>query len=159
METYCFSCKKNTAKKNSSIKRTTVCAACDKKKLRFIKNQEVHLRQPRFIYSACGTFTKHCKRILKFKETSDLKPIYRNELDKACFVYNAVYSGSRESVKRIASDKILKNEAHEIARNPKNDGYQRVLTSMVHKIFGNKIRSRASVNEDLAEELHKPAIK
>ena len=30
---------------------------------------------------------------------------------------------------------------------------------MVYKIFDNKTRSRISVNEQLAEELHKPAIK
>ena len=30
---------------------------------------------------------------------------------------------------------------------------------MVYKIFDNKTRSRVSVNEQLAEELHKPAIK
>ena len=33
---------------------------------------EVHLRQPRFTYSAYGLFTKHRERIQKFKETCDL---------------------------------------------------------------------------------------
>ena len=42
---------------------------------------EVHLRQPRFTYSACGSK----ERIQKFKETGDLKYIYRNELDKNVF--------------------------------------------------------------------------
>ena len=42
---------------------------------------EVHLRQPRFTYSACGSK----ERIQKFKETEDLKYIYRNELDKNFF--------------------------------------------------------------------------
>ena len=32
---------------------------------------EMHLRQPGFIYSACGPFTKNRKRIKKFKETGD----------------------------------------------------------------------------------------
>ena len=32
---------------------------------------EMHLRQPRFTYSACGSFTKNKKRIQKFKETGD----------------------------------------------------------------------------------------
>ena len=40
----------------------------------------MHLRQPQFTYSACGSFTKHKKRIQKFKETGDTKYIYRNEL-------------------------------------------------------------------------------
>ena len=43
------------------------------------------LTQPRFTYSACGTFDKHRERIKKFKETDDLNYIYKNELEKACF--------------------------------------------------------------------------
>ena len=50
MEMYCFTCKKNTGNKNSSVKRTkqnklmlvSNCAVCGKKKSSFIKNQEVH---------------------------------------------------------------------------------------------------------------------
>ena len=50
MESYCFSCKGNTANKNSSVKRTkqnrlilvSTWAICGKNKSRFIKNQEVH---------------------------------------------------------------------------------------------------------------------
>ena len=33
---------------------------------------ELHLRQPRFTYSACGQFTKHCEKIQKFRETGDI---------------------------------------------------------------------------------------
>ena len=46
---------------------------------------EMHLRQPRFVYSACGPFTRHKERIKEFKITGDTRYIYRNELDKACF--------------------------------------------------------------------------
>ena len=46
---------------------------------------EMHLRQPGFTYSACGTFTKHKQRIQKFMQTGDTDFIYRNELDEACF--------------------------------------------------------------------------
>ena len=38
---------------------------------------ELHLRQPGFAYNACGPFTKHRKRIQKFKETGNLKQIYK----------------------------------------------------------------------------------
>ena len=34
---------------------------------------ELHLKQPVFTYSACGTFTKYCERIQKFKETGNLE--------------------------------------------------------------------------------------
>ena len=36
---------------------------------------EIHLKQPRFTYSACETFTKNKKRIQKFKETGNTKYI------------------------------------------------------------------------------------
>ena len=42
---------------------------------------EMHLRQPKFTYSACGPFIKNKERILKFKETGDSQYIYQNELD------------------------------------------------------------------------------
>ena len=45
---------------------------------------EIHLKQPGFTYSACGSFAKNKERIQKFKETGDSRYIYRNELDKAC---------------------------------------------------------------------------
>ena len=46
---------------------------------------EMHLKQPRFTYSTCGTFNKNKERIPKFKEKGDSRYIYQNELDKACF--------------------------------------------------------------------------
>ena len=57
---------------------------------------ELHLKPPRFTYSACGPFTKHYDRIQKFKETADLKHLYRNELEKACFAHGSAYSDSRD---------------------------------------------------------------
>ena len=67
---------------------------------------ELHLKQPRFTCSACGTFTKHRERIQKFRETSNLKHLYRNELDKTCFAHDAAYSDSKDLAKRTISDKI-----------------------------------------------------
>ena len=32
---------------------------------------KMHLRQPRFVYSACGPFTRHKERIKEFKRTGD----------------------------------------------------------------------------------------
>ena len=92
---------------------------------------KLHLKQPGFTYSACGPFTKHCERIWKFRETGNLKHSYRDELDKACFAYDAAYSDSKDLAKRTVSDKILKDRAYEIARNGKYDGYQRALASIV----------------------------
>ena len=135
---------------------------------------EIHLRQPQFTYSACGPFTKHEQRIQKFKETGDTNYIYKNELDKACFVHDAAYSDSKDLIKGTVADKILKDKAFDIAKDPKYDGYQRGLASMAYKFFDSKVASpdKKSVgssakrintkitpqNEQLAEELHKPII-
>ena len=136
---------------------------------------EIHLRQPQFTYSACGPFTKHEQRIQKFKETGDTNYIYKNELDKACFVHDAAYSDSKDLTKRTVADKTLKIKTFDIAKDPKYDGYQRRLASMVHKFFDSKVASSdiksvgsgakhvntkiTPQNEHLAEELHKPIIR
>ena len=45
--------------------------------------------------------------------------IYKNQLDKAWFAHNAVYTDSKDLAKKTISDKILKDRAYEIAINPK----------------------------------------
>ena len=121
---------------------------------------EIHLRQPQFAYSACGPFTKHEQSIQKFKETGNTNYVYKNELDKACFFHDAANSDSKDLTKRTVADKILKNRAFDIAKDPKYDGYQRGLASMVYKFFDSKVSgSGASQNEQLVNELHKPIIK
>ena len=52
----------------------------------------------------------------------------------------------------------MKDRAYEIDRNRKYDEYQRA-SSMVYMFFDKKTGSGVSVNEQLAEELHKPVIK
>ena len=62
---------------------------------------ELHLKQPGFIYSACGPFTKHRERIQKFRKTGNSKYLYRNELDKTCFAHDAAYSDSKDLAKKL----------------------------------------------------------
>ena len=66
--------------------------------------QEIHLRQPRFVYSACVPFTRHKERIKEFKSTGDTRLLYRNELDKACFKHNAAYAKYKDVENRLISD-------------------------------------------------------
>ena len=102
---------------------------------------EIHLRQSQFTYSAFGPFTKYEQRMKKFRETGDTSHIYKNELDQACYVRDAAYSDSKDLTKRTVADKILKNKAFDIAKDPKYDGYQRGLASMVYKFFESKVAS------------------
>ena len=69
---------------------------------------ELHLKQPGFTYSACGPFTKHCERVQKFRETGNLKRLYRNELDKACFAHDAAYSDSKLFQIRLWKIELMK---------------------------------------------------
>ena len=64
-------------------------------------------------------------------ETGDINYIYRNELDKACFQHDMAYGDFKDLKRRTQSDKVLKDKAFEIESNPKYDGYQRGLASMV----------------------------
>ena len=75
----------------------------------------MHVRQPGFIYSACGPFTKNKERIQKFKETGHSRCIYQNELDKACFQHDMVYGNCKDLTRRTASDKILHDKAFNTA--------------------------------------------
>ena len=56
---------------------------------------ELHLRQPRFTYSAFG---------------DNLKEICKIELHKACFSHNAAYFDNKDLAKRTISDKNLKGK-------------------------------------------------
>ena len=48
----------------------------------------MYLRQPGFVYSACGPFTEKAR---KFNKTGDSRHIYQNELDKACYRHDKAY--------------------------------------------------------------------
>ena len=127
---------------------------------------EIHLKQPEFTYSACGPFTKNKERIQNFRkeETRDKSYIYKNELDKAYFQHDLAYGDFKDLKRRTFSDKVLRDKAFNIAKNPKYDGYQRGLASMVYKFFDKKSKGSGvniplEFNEQLAKELHKPIIR
>ena len=123
---------------------------------------EMHFKQAGFTYSACVPFTKNRKRIKKIMKNGNTDLIYRNDLDKACFQHDMAYGESKDLKRRTQSDKVLKDEAFEIASNPKYDGYQRGLASMVCKFF-DKTSSGSVVNSvpnyQLVNELHRQIIR
>ena len=74
------------------------------------------------------------------------------------------YGDYKDLPERTASDKILRDKSFNIAKNPKYDGYQRGLASMVYKFFdktsaGSGINVNVKPSERLAEEIHKPIIR
>ena len=75
------------------------------------------------------------KRIQKIKETGDTNYIYKNELNEACFQRDMAYGDFKDLERRTTSDKVLRDKVFNIAKNPKYDGYQRGLASMVYKFL------------------------
>ena len=71
-------------------------------------------------------------------QTRDTNYIYKNGLDKACFQHDMACDKYKDLEKRTQSDKVLKDKAFTITNNPKYDGYQRGLASMVYKFFDKK---------------------
>ena len=128
---------------------------------------EMRLRQPQFVYSASGPFTRHKERIKEFKRTDDTHYIYRNELDKACFQHDSAYADHKDLINRAEADKVLRDKAYDIASNPKYDGYQKGLASMVYKFFDKKstgsgfkkLKNTARNSSILADECNKPIIR
>ena len=105
---------------------------------------------------------QNIKRIEKFMKTGNTDFIYKNELDKACFQHDMAYGKAKYLVRRTQSDKVLRDKTFKIASDPKFDGYQRGLASMVYKFFGKKSSGGNIINEanyQLADELHKLIIK
>ena len=71
------------------------------------------------------------------------------------------YGDFKDLAKRTAADKVLKNKAFNIAKDPKYDEYQRELASIVYKFVDKKTSGGVKSipqNEQLADELHKPNI-
>ena len=99
---------------------------------------EINLKQPECTYIACRPLTKNKERIQKFNETGDSRYIYQNELDKSCFQHDIAFVDFEDLTRRTASDKILCDKAFDIAKNPKYDGWQRSLDSMIYNFFDKK---------------------
>ena len=89
----------------------------------------------------------------------------KNELDKACFPHDMAYGDFKDLERRTAFHKILRDKVLNIAKNPKYDGYQRGLASMVYKFFDKKSKGSGVANNEikqnlqLAKQLHKPIIR
>ena len=91
-------------------------------------------------------------------QTGNTNFVYRNELYKTCFQHDMACGKSKDLTKRTQSDKVLRDKAFKIASDPKNDGSQRGLASMVYKFFDKKSSGSsvdAEPNHQLANELHR----
>ena len=88
-------------------------------------------------------------------------------------MFSTCYGDFKDLKRRTFSDKVLRDTAFNIAKNPKYDGYQTGLASMVYKFFVKKSASlpdksvsgsgiannKIKQNLQLAKELHEPIIR
>ena len=110
---------------------------------------------------------KNTQRIQDFLNAGKLSYIYKNDLHKTCFQHDISYNKFKDLEKRTQSDIVLKNKALKIASNPKYNGYERGLTSMVYKFFDKKSKGAGLKenqgnflqNSQLANEFQKPIIR
>ena len=74
------------------------------------------------------------------------------------------YGDFKDLNRRTAADKLFCSKEFNIAKNPKYNGYQRVLASLVHKFFdkktsGERAKNEITSNKELAEKLHNPVVR
>ena len=77
------------------------------------------------------------------------------------------YGEWKDLARRIQSSKVLKHKAFKILSNPKYDGYERGLASMVYKFFDKKsagsgvatLANESMPNYQLANEVHRQIIR
>ena len=90
-------------------------------------------------------------------QTGNTDYIYKNDLDKACFQHDMAYGKYKDLNKTTQSDKVLRDKAFEVGSNPKYDGYQRRLASMVYSFLDKKSKGSGVnfvPNQQLAIEFH-----
>ena len=87
-----------------------------------------------------------------------LSNILKNRLDAACFQHDSAYAKYKDRLNRKESNIVLNNEALKIATDPRVNGYQRGLASIVYKFFnertkgsGINLQANSLNNEILAE--------
>ena len=92
---------------------------------------EMHLKQPDFIYSACGPFIKNKERIQKFRQTGNTNYIVKNDIEKACFQHDLPHGKYKNLTEITQSHNVLREKSFEIVSNSKHDDFLRGWASMV----------------------------
>ena len=79
------------------------------------------------------------KKEFKNLKKQEINYIHKIELDKVCFQHYMAYGDFQDLARRTTSDKVLRDKAYNIAKNPEYDGYQspQVVVSLIMRL--NKI--------------------
>ena len=68
------------------------------------------------------------------------------------FQHDITYEEFNDLTRRTAFDKILHDNAFDIAKNPKYDRYQRGIASMAYNSFDKKISGSGIENENISNK-------
>ena len=86
------------------------------------------LKQPRFTYSACGSFTRNKGFNNLYKQ--EIRVILIDTIQiKPVFKMIGHMLAIKDLFKRTESDKVLRDKAFKVASYPKHYGYERGLAS------------------------------
>ena len=97
------------------------------------------------MHSTCGPFPENKERIQNFKETGDTSYIFNNEPDKACFQHNLAFGYFKDLKRSTFSDKVLRDKAFNIAKNPRYYGYQGIKEDLLLWFINFLIKSQREV--------------
>ena len=67
--------------------------------------------------------------------------IYQSKLGKACFQRDVAYGAYKNLPRKMTPDKVLGNKSFVVGSNPKYDGYQQGVASMIYKFFGKHLET------------------
>ena len=86
------------------------------------------------------------KREYKSLKKQDIHDIFHktNKIKFACFQHDMAYGDFKDLNRRTATDTILRDKAFKFAKNPKYDGYQRGLDSVVYNFFDKRTSGEQS---------------
>ena len=80
-------------------------------------------------------------------QTGNTDFIYKNELDKACFQHDMAYGKTKDLVKITQSDKLLKDKAFKIARDPKLRWLSKRLSWFISFLIKNLVEVVSLMNQ------------
>ena len=80
-------------------------------------------------------FSKNKEKIPIFKEPEGSRYIYQNQPHKAWSQHDMAFCNFKDLTRRAVSDKVLYDKIFVITRNPKNDGCQGGLPSIIHNVL------------------------
>ena len=64
------------------------------------------------------------------------------------------YGDFKDLARRTAADKVLRDKAFKIASDPKYDGYQRRVASMVYECFDKKSSGSGITNNEIKQNMN-----